>query len=101
DAHIAIAAGDMLGMGYKPGENFIDLIAAQIEDAANRKRYLYVTSADADSASAAEIGTNLETLHKRLLTYHSNNLKYFSGIYPDEGHYDLTLPALIDALEMI
>lgn len=102
DAHIAIAAGDMLGMGYKPGERFIDLIAEQVEDPADRKRYLYITSADADtSGNTAEIGVNLETLNSRLSTYRSNNLEYFSGIYPDEGHYDVTLPALVDALEMI
>lgn len=102
DAHNAIAAGDMLGMGYKPGENFIDLIAAQIEATEDRKRYLYVTSADGDVAeNAAEIGVNLEALNSRLSNCCSNNLKYFSGVYPDEGHYDVTLPALIDALELI
>lgn len=103
DAHIAIAAGDMLGMGYKPGgKNFIDLIAAQVEEAAEGKRYLYITSADDDSAAGAtEIGVNLETLDRRLSGYSSKSLEYFSGIYPDEGHYDVTLPALIDALELI
>lgn len=102
DAHIAIAAGDMLGMGYKPGENFIDLITARIQEDADRKRYVYVTSADADSADLApEIGVNLETLNSRLSALRAGNLRYFSGLYPDEGHYDVTLPALIDALELI
>lgn len=102
DAHIAIAAGDMLGMGYEPGENFIDLITARVRDDADRTRYVYVTSADADSADIApEIGVNLEALNSRLAALRSGNLRYFSGIYPDEGHYDVTLPALIDALELI
>lgn len=102
DAHIAIAAGDMLGMGYKSEEKFIDLIEAKIKSDADQKRYIYITSADADSAGgAAEIAVNLNTLNSRLSAYSSNNLKYFSGIYPDEGHYDVTLPALVDALEMI
>lgn len=102
DAHIAIAAGDMLGMGYKPGEKFIDLIAEQIEDSPDRRRYLHVSSADDDCAgNAPEICVNLQALNGRLGSIRSPGLEYFAGIYPDEGHYDVTLPAFIDALELI
>ena len=46
DANIAIASGDVLGMGYKEGESLIDLFVNDVKNTPTRKRYLYVTSAD-------------------------------------------------------
>ncbi len=102
DAHIAIAAGDMLGMGYQPGERFIDLLANEIKSSPNNKRYLYVTSADADAGSQwPEIGANLEELEKALAPYRSEAFRFISKVFPNEGHYDVALPALLEALDLV
>lgn len=102
DAHIAIAAGDMLGMGYQAGERFTDLIAGQVRSNLARKHYLYVTSADSDAeGNSPEVGANLLELDNILSSLQSENFKYVSRLFPDEGHYDVALPALLDALDMI
>lgn len=102
DAHIAIAAGDILGMGYSEGERFIDLIESEIKGRSDKKRYLYITSADADGGGKApEIKENLEELDRKLYHLENQNLKFFSGIYPNEGHYDVALPGLMNALAII
>ncbi len=101
DAHIAIAAGDMLGMGYNPGERFIDLIAASVKYDRARNRFLYITSGDDDRVHAPEIGKNLTELDSILSALESENFHYVSKLFPDEGHYDVALPALIEALGMI
>ncbi|MBS9462999.1 tetratricopeptide repeat protein [Flagellimonas sp. 389] len=102
DAHIAIAAGDILGMGYKEGERFIELFEDKLKNDSKRKRYLYVTSSDADGGgNSPEIQENLEELERKLTPYISDNFKFISKIFPNEGHYDVALPAFIEALEMI
>lgn len=102
DAQIAIAAGDILGMGYNKGERFIDLIANEVENSRQRKRYLYVTSSDADSGgNSPEIGENLLELNEVLSPLQSENFKFISKIFPNEGHYDVALPALMEALGLI
>ncbi|MGS2764424.1 alpha/beta hydrolase-fold protein [Sinomicrobium sp. M5D2P9] len=102
DAHIAIASGDILGMGYTEGERFIDLIADEVKNHPGRKNYLYVTSADGDGGgNSPEIGENLIELDSILSPLESENFKYISKLFPDEGHYDVALPALIEALGMV
>src|SRR5690606_7078406 len=36
-----------------------------------------------------------------LTPYRSENFKFISTVYPNEGHYDVALPALLDALNLI
>lgn len=102
DAHIAIAAGDMLGMGYEEGERFVDLLSNEVKSAPNKKRYLYVTSPDSDGGGESpEIKENVEELDRILDPYRSENFKFISKIFPNEGHYDVALPALLEALDLI
>lgn len=102
DAHIAIAAGDILGMGYDAGERFIDLIADEVKNDPGKKNYLYVTSADGDGGgNSPEIGENLVELDRILSPLESENFQYISKLFPNEGHYDVALPALIEAIGMI
>ena len=102
DAHIAIAAGDILGMGYLEEERFIDLIANEVKNFQNRKRYLYVTSADGDGGgNSPEIEENLAELDEILIPFQSENFKHISKLFPNEGHYDVALPALTEALDLI
>lgn len=101
DAHIALAAGDVLGMGYKQGERFIELFEEDARQYPDRRRILYVSSADSDAAAAPMIQSNLEALEEKLAPFRSGNFRFISKLYPKEGHYDMALPALADALELI
>jgi len=101
DAHIAIAAGDVLGMGYKEGESMIDLFERDLKKTPDIKRHLYVTSADSDAAIAPMIARNLLELRQRLSPYQSESFKLISKIFPGENHYGVVLPAIGEALNMI
>ncbi|MCB0630540.1 MAG: alpha/beta hydrolase-fold protein [Saprospiraceae bacterium] len=102
DAHIGIACGDILGMGYKEGQSFKNLIVEAVKKGTGKKRYLYLTSADADGAGTApEIQANLIELDSLLAPLRSDDFRYIATVYPDEGHYDVALPGLLDALELI
>lgn len=101
DAHIALAAGDILGMGYKQDERFIELFAEDARQFPDRRRMLYVCSADADAEAAPMIQSNLEALEAKLAPYRADHFKYISKLYPNEGHYDMALPGLVEALELI
>ncbi|MCX2681324.1 tetratricopeptide repeat protein [Galbibacter sp. EGI 63066] len=102
DAHIAIASGDILGMGYSEGESLIDVIVKDFENNQKKTGWLYVTSADSDgNGNSPMIKTNLEELEKRLSPYRSDDFQFISKIFLDEGHYDVALPALEEALGII
>ena len=101
DAHIAIASGDILGMGYNEGESFIDLFVNDLKSSKRKKGYLYITSADSDGNNYPMIQANLEELEKRLSPFRSDNFHFVSKIFPKEGHYDVTLPGLLEAFSMI
>ncbi len=103
DAHIALAAGDILSMGYEEnGKSFIDLFKEDLHTKKRTKGYLYVTSAEGDGGGKApEIKENLITLNKELRPYLSEDFRFVSKAYPNEGHYDVVLPGLIEALNMV
>lgn len=101
NAHIAIAAGDILGMGYVEGENFISSISNEVERSRGKIRYLYVTSADSDGHNYPEIEKNLLELERTLRPLHGEEFKFISRIFPNEGHYDVALPAFLEALTLI
>ncbi|MGN7514789.1 MAG: alpha/beta hydrolase-fold protein [Allomuricauda sp.] len=102
DAHIAIAAGDILGMGYNEGESLIDFVINDFKNGLNTTGYLYVTSADSDgNGNSPMIKANLDELEKRLSPYRSEDFHFISKIFPNEGHYDVALPALREALGLI
>lgn len=102
DAHIAIAAGDILGMGYNKGERFIELVAKEVENSQEKKRYLYVTSSDSDvGGNSLEIGENLVEFERVLSPFRSENFRFISKVFSNEGHYDVALPALMEALDLI
>ncbi len=90
-------------MGYEEnGKTFIDLF---VDDLRTKKRttgYLYVTSAEGDGGETApEINENLIALDKRLKPYQSEDFHFISKPFPNEGHYDVVLPGLMEALNMI
>lgn len=99
--YIALAAGDILGMGYAPGERIVDLIAQKAVEHSLKKEYLYVASADADVAMDPQIGENLTQLQTKLDPLKDGPLVAKSKIFSNEGHYDLTVPALWEAMELV
>ncbi|WP_109300260.1 alpha/beta hydrolase-fold protein [Aquimarina sp. AU474] len=98
-AHIAIAAGDIIGMGYKPQETFIEAITERIKASSDYKTHLYITSAQEDVDQDSEIGKNIEELKKLVVKLNSSKLKFKAEVFPNESHYGVVLPAFISAME--
>ncbi len=98
-AHIAIAAGDILGMGYNPQETFVDAIVESINNNPGYKAHLYVTSADDDTDYDSHIGKNLQDLERQMSAFTSENLKLKAEVFPNESHYGVVIPAFISAME--
>ncbi len=98
-AHVAIAAGNILAMGYTPDTTFIDAIAERIKQNPDRKAHLYIACGDADIISDPEIGNNSKLLKEQLAALRSKNLKLKAEIFPNESHYGVVLPAFISAIE--
>ncbi|GAA4274839.1 alpha/beta hydrolase-fold protein [Aquimarina gracilis] len=97
--HIAIAAGDIIGMGYTPNETFIDAIIDAVKRNPGTRAHLYVTSADEDSDYDTVIGKNLEELQRQMQAFTSNHLKLKAEVFPNESHYGVVIPAFISAME--
>lgn len=100
-AHIGIASGDLLGMGYAENDRFIDRIDSILQHMPQQKGYLYLTSADADTENYPMIRANLEELQQRLDQHRFDNFRFAAKVFQHEGHYDVALPALSEALELI
>ncbi|CAM2065233.1 hypothetical protein SCOR_07630 [Sulfidibacter corallicola] len=100
-AHVAIAAGDFLGMGYEPGKTLIDEMVRSMEKEPERDAILYVASTKSDAVWAPEIETNLAQLHQKLAPYGTKKLTYISELVDDPGHYDIVLPSFLKVVEMM
>ncbi|UII20325.1 alpha/beta hydrolase-fold protein [Fulvivirga ligni] len=99
-AHITMASGDILGMGYREGESLIDLVVN--EPSTRSKGYLYVASDSSDGRGTAPmILKNIKELERRLAPFRNENFKFISKVFENEGHYDIALPGLQEALNMI
>ncbi|GAA4276181.1 alpha/beta hydrolase [Aquimarina mytili] len=98
-AHVAIAAGNILAMGYTPDTTFIEAISESIKANPNRKANLYIACADADIISDPEIGNNAKKLKKQLSALRSENSKLKAETFVNESHYGVVLPAFISAME--
>ncbi len=98
-AHIAIAAGDILGMGYISGETFSTVITKNIQQNPDRKASLYIASAQEDVDEDPNIGKNIETIERQITLIKSQNLKFKAEVFDNESHYGVVLPAFIAAME--
>ena len=98
-AHILYAAADMIGMGYKPGETFINSIAHNIADA--EMSWLYVGAADSDTAENPAYTDNMRQLQARLARHRGEKLTFKTDILAGENHYAGFIKAMLNAMEMI
>jgi hypothetical protein len=100
-AHIGIAAGDILGMGIDEGVSLIDEVEALFTKTPDKRAVLYVSSGDSDLKYDEKIADNLNGLDQRLKKLHGKNLSYKSVLFENEGHYDHALPAIAEAIELM
>lgn len=102
--HVAVAAGDILGMGYAKGETFIDHIEARLKQSPappTKRGALYVASAQSDVAYSAKIGTNLDRLAARLAPYQHPWRPLTAKLFPNEDHYAVLMPAWLEVLGQV
>ncbi|MEM9000406.1 MAG: alpha/beta hydrolase-fold protein [Bacteroidota bacterium] len=100
-AYIAIAAGNIIGDGYKKGESFIDIITNfSIKDALPNA-YLYVVSGGGDLDNQPHIRANVDGFNQNISTFSNDNFKAKAEIIDGEGHTDVLLPGIISAMDFI
>lgn len=97
DSHILVAAADMFGMGYRPGETFVDAFEAALAATPTRRAKLYVGVADADLEGQERYRSNLEALESRLRRFAGLDLEV--EVFPREDHYAVLIRAMLSALD--
>lgn len=98
--HIAIAAGDILGMGYTPNKTFTNAIKEHLETSnAHNKSGLYIAVADEDITTDPTIENNLNDIKKQLSLFRDKNPRLKAKLFSNESHYGVVLPAFISAME--
>lgn len=85
--HILYAAADMIGMGYKPGETFVEPIEQSIADTTQPMRWLYIGAADSDTNKNPAYIDNLTQLETGLARHRGGKLTFRTDILADENHY--------------
>lgn len=96
--HIWIAASDVLGMGYKQDETFIDTLEAMWSKRPDRRVSLYVGVAESDQ-DRPEYQENMKQLVGRLGRFEGLNLK--AEVIPRDDHYAVLLRGLLSALDEV
>ncbi|MDY8136564.1 alpha/beta hydrolase-fold protein [Aquimarina sp. 2201CG5-10] len=100
-AHITVASADMIGMGYNPGETFIDAFEEVFINNPNRKAQFYLAVAEDDVKKNDTYLKNMDKLKGKLTPFLSKSLKLKIEVIPDEGHYDCIIKAMLSSMEMI
>lgn len=97
--HIALAAGDILSMGYQKGETLIQEIEKSIKANPQLKRSLYVASTSGDAQKVPQIGQNIKRLEKAITPMMPKSIAFTAEVIPDPGHYDIVITGFLRAME--
>lgn len=97
-AYVVLAGGNLIGDGYTEGEMFTDVIQKAFR-ASKNDHYLYVVSGSKDLKSQPHIKNNVEYFNQRLGGV--SGLKAKAEIIAGEGHTDVLLPGIINAMDFI
>jgi predicted alpha/beta superfamily hydrolase len=98
--HIAIAAGDILGMGYQKGETLVQEIKKSVQKQPDLKRSLYVASTSADAEKVPAVGQNIRDLVKLVTPILPKAMTFQAEVVPDPGHYDIVIHSFLRAMEL-
>ncbi|MEP1742138.1 MAG: alpha/beta hydrolase-fold protein [Kangiellaceae bacterium] len=100
DAHIFLAAMDMIGMGYKKGETIISSIKQSMSHRTNKQTALYFALAD-DDLDKPEYEVNINQLAANMKPFVSEQFKFELNVIPNEHHYAAFTKTILGAMEMI
>ncbi|WP_109435493.1 alpha/beta hydrolase-fold protein [Aquimarina sp. AU119] len=100
-AYIAIASGNIIGDGYVKNKNLIDAIESSLAHNSSHNAYLYVVSGGKDLNDHPDIKDNITSFNQRLSPFITNKFKAKAEIIDGEGHTDVLLPGLINAMDFI
>ena len=95
-SYVLIAAADMVGMGYRPGESFVDAFDERLAADSTRSVSLYLGVADADLDGRPDYRANLDAM-ARLKRHEQLDLEV--EVFADEDHYAVFLPAMLAAFD--
>ena len=98
-AHIAIAAGDVLRLAYQPKKTIADVITNALAEHPKRKTFLYVSSADQDLNDDPKIQNYLDNFESQLIQLNSKNIHFKTELIADETHYGVVMHSLLSAMK--
>ena len=97
DSHVLIAASDMVGMGPRQDETFIDVFEAALRKTPKRRAKLYVGVAEDDLENREDYRQNLKDLDERLRRLETLDLRI--EVVPNADHYEVFIKAVLSALD--
>jgi len=100
DAHIILAAMDMIGMGYKKGESMISSITSSMVNRPKKPTAMYFALAD-DDLSQLEYKANVLQLETNLKPFVNDQFKFEVNVISNEHHYAAFTKTILGAMEMI
>jgi len=98
-AHIAIAAGDILRLAYEPNITVADKIKNYLTANPNRKTFLYVSSADQDLNDDPNIQNYLANFQNQIIQLNTKNIHLKTELIVDETHYGIVMHSLLSAMK--
>ncbi|CAM2005640.1 alpha/beta hydrolase [Acanthopleuribacter pedis] len=104
DVHVAVAAGDILGMGYREGETFIEHLTEQLQKMPSppkKRGALYVASALSDADYSPAIAENIKKLAQKMVPLQQKKRPLTAKLFANDDHYAILLPAWLEVLEQV
>jgi tetratricopeptide (TPR) repeat protein len=100
DAHILLAAMDMIGMGYKKGESIISSIKDSMLNRPKKPTAMYFALAD-DDLDQSEYEKNILLLDANMKPFINDQFKFELNVIPKEHHYAAFTKTILGAMEML
>lgn len=101
DGHFILASADVIGMGYAPGQTFIDAFEQSLRDNPDLKGNLYFGVADGDLTWQDDYVKNVEALKERIQPFESNSFRMKVDVISNEDHYASYMKALLAGFELV
>ncbi len=104
--YLFLASSDMIGMGLKKGNTFIEAMAQSLSNGPGRREFLYFADADSDFVykhappqQSLKKLNNLQKLKDELAVYKNNDFTLTIETIANESHYGAFIKAMRSAFE--
>lgn len=101
DSYVFLAAPDILGMGLKQNQSYIDAIEQKLKIKAIFPRQILFALADSDVEKDQRYMDNLNRITKAFAYSKTKDSSRRVKVFEDEGHYDVYIKTLLAHIEML